>query len=69
MSKILKKRKSKHPLHRFFFEKFQQQVSQAPGFKPLLSQEDFNRMFEAQLRAQLPEVPPESIIPPIEIVE
>ena len=62
-------RRRGNELNRMFFMKFQQQVSQAPGFKPLLSQEDFNRMFEAQLRAQLPEVPPESIIPPIEIVK
>lgn len=69
MNKILKKRKSKHPLHRFFFEKFQAQVSKAPGFKPIISQEDFTKMIEAQLKAQMSEPSPESIVPPIEIVK
>ena len=40
-----------HPLHKFFFKKFQEQVSKAPGFKPLLSYEDFLSMVE-QTNAQ-----------------
>ena len=52
MSKILKKRKSKHPLHRFFFEKFQQQVSKASGYTPALSYEDFIKIIAENQKAQ-----------------
>ena len=76
MNKILKKRKSnkmktKHPLQSFFFNKFQEQVSKAPGFKPLLSREDFNNIIQAQLKADsvTSNNPTESLLPPIEIVK
>lgn len=39
-------RKRTNNLNRFFFQKFQQQVSQAPGYKPLLSYEDFLKIIE-----------------------
>ena len=38
--------KKKHPLQSYFFKKFQEQVSKAPGFKPLLSYEDFLKILE-----------------------
>lgn len=44
-------------LNRFFFQKFQQQVSQAPGFKPLLSYEDFLKILEINKQAETPETP------------
>lgn len=44
MNKFLKTRKNN--LNRFFFQKFQAQVSQAPGFRPMLSEEQFNEMMK-----------------------
>jgi len=38
--------KRKNNLNRFFFEKFQEQVSKAPGYKPILSYEDFLKLVE-----------------------
>lgn len=35
-------------LNNFFFKKFQEQVSQAPGFKPILSYEDFLKIAQYQ---------------------
>lgn len=37
-----------HPLNRMFFQKFQEQVSKAPGYKPFLSYEDFLKLVEMQ---------------------
>lgn len=45
-------RKRNNPINRHFFQKFQQQVSQAPGFKPLLSYEDFLKIIEMNTKAQ-----------------
>lgn len=42
---FLHKRTNK--LNRFFFQKFQQQVSKASGYQPLLSYEDFLKIMEA----------------------
>lgn len=36
----------KNNLNRFFFQKFQEQVSKAPGYKPLFTYEDFLKMIE-----------------------
>lgn len=36
----------KNNLNRFFFQKFQEQVSKAPGYKPILSYEDFLKLVE-----------------------
>lgn len=45
-------RKRNNSINRHFFQKFQQQVSQAPGFKPLLSYEDFLKIIEMNTKAQ-----------------
>ena len=39
-------RQRKNKLNQFFFAKFQQQVSKASGYKPLLSYEDFLKILE-----------------------
>ncbi len=47
MNNFLKTRKNN--LNRFFFQKFQEQVSQAPGFRPMLSEEQFNKMMKQMM--------------------
>lgn len=67
MSRFLKTRKNK--LNNFFFQKFQEQVKKSPGFQPVLSEEDFQRMVQEAMKAQQKEdgrVIKE--LPPVEIV-
>lgn len=40
--------KRTNPLNRFFFQKFQEQVSKSSGFQPLFTMEDFKRLMEEQ---------------------
>ena len=47
MNNFLKTRKNN--LNRFFFQKFQEQVSQATGFRPMLSEEQFNKMMKQMM--------------------
>lgn len=44
-------------INRDFFQKFQNQISQAPGFKPLLSYEDFLKIIELNNKAENTETP------------
>lgn len=39
-------RQRSNKLNRFFFQKMQQQISQAPSYKPILSYEDFLKIIE-----------------------
>lgn len=45
-------RKRTNQANRDFFQKFQNQVSQASGFKPLLSYEDFLKIIELNKQAE-----------------
>lgn len=40
------RKKRTHPLNRLFFENLQEQCSKAPGFKPVFSYEDFQKMLQ-----------------------
>ena len=44
-------------INRDFFQKFQNQISQAPGFKPLLSYEDFLKIIELNNKAENTKTP------------
>lgn len=55
-------RTRRNSLNSFFFQKFQAQVSQAPGFKPMLSYEDFLRLVQAQNQVQ---ASAEGVLPPL----
>ena len=45
-------RQRSNKTNRFFFQQFQKQVSQAPGYKPLLSYEDFLKIVEMNNTSQ-----------------
>lgn len=42
----------KNPLNRFFFAKFQEQVSKASGYTPIFTYEDFLKLVEAQKKLE-----------------
>lgn len=67
MNTFLKSRKNN--LHRHFFAKFQEQVSQAPGFKPMLSQDDFMKLVAAAQEAEKNKENLTVQLPPLEIVK
>ena len=45
-------RTKKNPLNRFFFTKFQEQVSKASGFAPIFTYEDFLKLVELQSKIE-----------------
>lgn len=47
--------KRTNPLNRFFFQKMQEQISKAPGFKPLLSYEDFEKLVNENIQVDTTE--------------
>lgn len=58
-------RTRKNEINRNFFQKFQNQVSKAPGFKPILSYEDFLKLVQAT--EKINEVTSNTSAPPVEI--
>lgn len=65
MNNFLKSRKN--TTNRNFFAKFQEQVSQAPGFKPMLSQDDFLKLVAAAQEAEKTKENLQVQLPPLEI--
>ena len=45
-------RKRTNKLNNFFFQKFQEQVSQASGFSPLFTMEDFQKLIDEQKKLE-----------------
>ena len=57
-------RKRTNPLNSYFFKKFQEQVSKASGFKPVLSYDDFLKMVKSMdPKKSEVELPPLSVNP------